>query len=671
MRYRPLTLLSQLSTSHNAIAFSLEWVWAVAINHLWQSTVFAALAFVVVLLLRNGTARARYALWLVASAKFVLPSVLLVSFASRLGVDFSWLQSADREHRPAIAQLTEPIEIVYITTESDAAYSSGSRPLYVVVSICWLIGFVVLLGGWIKKRLAFATAVRAGTPTHQGREAESLRRVASWMMLSRQVRLVVSPLIAEPGVWGTFRPTVVVPETMAGGLGEAELDAVMMHELVHVSRCDNLVSSLQMFLCCLFWFHPLVWLIEKELLVERESACDEKVVELCGAHGIYASSLLKVLKFCLGVRVAGVSAATGSNLKRRIDKIMANEVRTSMAWSHRVLIVAVATTAVAFSIASGLFSRDYVSAQSPGARRAGVPGGIAGGVPGGVDGGVPGGVEGGIPGGVESEQQVKDIEAELENAPVVSIQYKNTEEVPVNITEARLQFVQFRKGRDGSIAKSTDAYAVKGAVSVVNNTNRAIMGVVMEFRNRANKRLAYSHREPSILDPHGSAILQGWRWLDVTGDPSSLSVRVVGVRYEDGEYWGLIPPPPPPPPPPPRDKNSAGPPPPPPPDNTEPPSGDEGPSDLRKPGGPLRGKAIRRVEPTYPEAAKAAQITGAVVVEIEIDKEGNVAAARAISGHPLLRAAGVEAARQWQFEPTIVEGKAVKVIGSLTFNFSL
>jgi len=668
-----LTLLSQLSTSHNEIAFSQEWVWALAINHLWQSTVFAALAFAVVLLLRNGTARARYAVWLVASAKFVLPSLLLVSLASRAGIDFSWLQSADREHQPAIAQLTEPVEITYIESEGDAAHPGRSRPFYAAVSICWLIGFVVLLGGWIKKRRAFSAAVRAGTPAHQGREAESLRRVASWLMLRRQVRLVVSPLVTEPGVWGTFRPTVVVPETMACGLGEAELDAVMMHELVHVSRCDNLVSSLQMFLCCLFWFHPLVWLIDKELLVERESACDEKVVELCGAHGIYASSLLKVLKFCLGVRVAGVSAATGSNLKRRIDKIMANEIRTSIAWPHRVLIVAVAATAVAFSIASGLFSRDYVSAQVRDSRRAGVPGGISGGVPGGVGGGVPGGVEGGMSGGVESEQHAKDVEAELENAPVVSIEYKNAEGVPVNITEARLQYVQnygtYRRGRDGSFAKGDDAYAVKGAVTVVNNTNRAIMGVVMEFRNRTNKRLAYSHREPSILEPHGSAILQGWRWLDFGGDPSSLSVRIVGVRYEDGEYWGLIPPPPPPPPPPPREKNSAGPPPPPP-DNSGPPSGDEPPV-IRKSGGLLHGKAIRRVEPNYPEAAKAAQISGLVVVEIEIDKEGNVASARAISGHPLLRAAGVEAARQWQFEPTLVEGKAVKVVGSLTFNFSL
>jgi len=680
-----LTLLSQLSTSYSEIAISPEWVWALAINHLWQSTIFGALAFVVVLLLRKGTARARYAVWLVVSIKFVLPAVLIVSVAERLGADLSWLRPADHDKQPAIAQLAEPIEITYIESESDEPYSTKTRSFYAALTVVWLLGVVVLWGGWIRKRRAFSSAVRAGTAAHQGREAESLKRVSSWLMLGREVRLVVSPFITEPGVWGTFRPTVVVPETMAFGLSEAELDAVMMHELVHVSRYDNLVSSLQMFLCCLFWFHPLVWLIDKELLVERESACDEKVVELGGAHGIYASSLLKVLKFCLGVRVAGVSAATGSNLKRRIDKIMANEVRTRMAWSHRILIVAVALVAVAFSVAAGLFSRDHVSAQARGPR-GGVPGGVGGGVPGGVEGGVPGGVAGGVPGGgeggvpdeVEDEfavrQRVQEVAAELENAPVVLIQSKNAEGVPVNITEARLQFVRnngARKQRDGSIAKSYDAYAVKGAISVVNNTDRAIRGVVVEFKNRTNKRVAYSQREPSILEPHGSATLQGWRWLDVSGDPSTLTVRIAGVLYADGESWGLLPPPPPPPPPlpPARERRTAPGAPPPPPPKPEPPSADEQPP-VRKSGGLLQGNAIRRANPTYPDAAMEAKVSGAVVVEIEVDEEGNVASARAMSGHPLLQAASVEAARRWQFSPTMLDGKAVRVIGTLTFNFA-
>jgi TonB family protein len=92
---------------------------------------------------------------------------------------------------------------------------------------------------------------------------------------------------------------------------------------------------------------------------------------------------------------------------------------------------------------------------------------------------------------------------------------------------------------------------------------------------------------------------------------------------------------------------------------------------IRKSGGVLQGSATRRVEPVYPPLAKAARVSGAVVVEMTIDEEGNVMSARAISGHPLLKDAAVEAARGWTFSPTLLQGVSVKVIGTITFNFTL
>jgi TonB family protein len=77
------------------------------------------------------------------------------------------------------------------------------------------------------------------------------------------------------------------------------------------------------------------------------------------------------------------------------------------------------------------------------------------------------------------------------------------------------------------------------------------------------------------------------------------------------------------------------------------------------------------VEPAYPPLAKAAQVSGAVVVEVTIDEEGNVIASRAISGHPLLKDASVAAARGWKFSQTKLQGEPVKVIGTITFNFTL
>jgi TonB family protein len=92
---------------------------------------------------------------------------------------------------------------------------------------------------------------------------------------------------------------------------------------------------------------------------------------------------------------------------------------------------------------------------------------------------------------------------------------------------------------------------------------------------------------------------------------------------------------------------------------------------LRKSGGAIQGAAIRRVEPAYPPLAKAAQVSGSVVVEVTIDEDGNVISARAISGHPLLKDAAVAAAREWKFAGTQIDGKPVKVVGTITFNFSL
>ncbi|MEW6130013.1 MAG: TonB family protein [Acidobacteriota bacterium] len=88
-------------------------------------------------------------------------------------------------------------------------------------------------------------------------------------------------------------------------------------------------------------------------------------------------------------------------------------------------------------------------------------------------------------------------------------------------------------------------------------------------------------------------------------------------------------------------------------------------------GGIVNPMPIKRVEPAYPPLAKAARVSGAVVVEVTIDEAGKVIAARALSGHPMLKDAAVAAAQQWQFKPTVISGEISKVIGTITFKFNL
>jgi TonB family protein len=86
-------------------------------------------------------------------------------------------------------------------------------------------------------------------------------------------------------------------------------------------------------------------------------------------------------------------------------------------------------------------------------------------------------------------------------------------------------------------------------------------------------------------------------------------------------------------------------------------------------GGVVNGKAVSLPKPTYPPAAVAVRAEGSVNVQVTIDEEGNVIAAAAVSGHPLLRAAAVEAAKQAKFSPTLLSGEAVKVSGVIVYNF--
>jgi TonB family protein len=90
---------------------------------------------------------------------------------------------------------------------------------------------------------------------------------------------------------------------------------------------------------------------------------------------------------------------------------------------------------------------------------------------------------------------------------------------------------------------------------------------------------------------------------------------------------------------------------------------------VRKSGDVLQNTAIIRTRPIYPKAARAAAIKGAVTVEVTIDEDGGVLAARPISGPEELRQAAVAAARQWKWVPERVDRGRARVMGTITFNF--
>jgi TonB family protein len=87
-------------------------------------------------------------------------------------------------------------------------------------------------------------------------------------------------------------------------------------------------------------------------------------------------------------------------------------------------------------------------------------------------------------------------------------------------------------------------------------------------------------------------------------------------------------------------------------------------------GGVLNGKAVSLPLPPYPDAAAAVKASGAVNVQVVVDESGNVVSAIAVAGHPLLRAAAVDAARAATFSPVILNGEPARITGVVTYVFT-
>ncbi len=144
--------------------------------------------------------------------------------------------------------------------------------------------------------------------------------------LQRSIELRSLPASMEPGIFGLFRPVLLWPQAITARLEDMHLETVVAHEVCHVRRRDNLTAAIHMVVEAIFWFFPVVWWLESRLVEERERACDEEVLQLCGQRGVYAESILKVCEFCVESPLACVSGVTGADLKKRVVQIMTRPV---------------------------------------------------------------------------------------------------------------------------------------------------------------------------------------------------------------------------------------------------------------------------------------------------------------------------------------------------------
>jgi bla regulator protein blaR1 len=328
-------------------------------NHLWQSTVFAVVAGLLTLVLRKNQARARYWIWMAASLKFLIPLSLLVGIGGRLG----WLRTSDGIETGfsfAMDEFSQPFAQPTLPVKSHVAAAAASplaglwHLLPAIAGTLWLCGFVAVLFTWAARWWRMSSALRDGSPLHEGREVKALRRLERVGGIRQRIEIFLSRVSLEPGIFGIARPILVWPEGISARLDDAHVKAILAHEIGHVRRRDNLFASIHMLVEAIFWFHPLVWFLGTRLVEEREVACDEEVLELGSERQVYAESILKICEFCVGSPLACVSGVTGADLKKRIVRIMTAGASRKMDFGKKLFLGTAGFLAFAVPVAFGL-----------------------------------------------------------------------------------------------------------------------------------------------------------------------------------------------------------------------------------------------------------------------------------------------------------------------------
>jgi bla regulator protein BlaR1 len=316
-------------------------------NHLWQSTLVALAVGLLTALFRRDRAEVRYWLWFSASCKFFLPFSLLMD----LGRHFAPIAVANTVAEPAVSFRMEQFAQPFPTSLTPAFHATEGIAVWIPLMIfaVWVCGAGLIalmrLQGWRSIRAAVDSSVAID--------------------VSAVVEVRSSHGLLEPGVVGLFQPILLLPAGIVERLTPNQLKAVLAHESCHIRRRDNLTSSIHMIVEALFWFHPLVWWIGAHLMQERERACDEAVLRLGNEPHDYAEGILSVCKSYLESPLACVSGVTGSNLKQRIQAILAGRVAHDLTFAKKLTLAAVGMAMLALPMLIGSLSTPRLEAQSP------------------------------------------------------------------------------------------------------------------------------------------------------------------------------------------------------------------------------------------------------------------------------------------------------------------
>lgn len=574
-----------------------------------KATAIFGMGWLVTSAMYRASSASRHAVWAaVCVAALVLPVAQVVLPQTNVGW---WPQLSQWWPAPAAAAATATSSGEVLATVT-GSLQSMARPSVQwtpiqLMFLIWIAGVAYSIGRF---RIACRAVARLTSSTSPIQDAPLQSRadlIAGWLGVSRY-DLREGPPDLMPATWGTRNPVVVLP-SVAREWPKTRLDPVLVHELAHVQRHDASWLQLAHVMLAVWWMHPLAWVAARRLRVERERACDDLALAFGSRASEYASELVSLAGECGGTELT-LAMARRSQLEGRVMAILNPRVNRDGRTRVATALAAVLVLGIVPIASLRAVAAVFPSTQglTPQEQQ---PVRVGGGI------GVP-----------------KKITHVSPVYPEAAVQARAE---GVVIVEAVI-------GTDGNV---TDARVI---------------------------------RPVELLTDAAIAAVQQWKFtptlLNGQPVPVIMTVTVSFTLGEDGRPLSTPPPPPAPPAPPAPPTPPTGELPPPPPAPPAPPAPplpvwNEGDAALRIGGAIKEPKKLRDVRPIYPPIAASARVQGVVILEVRIDEDGRVTDARVIRPVAILDQAAIDAVMQWEYEPTVLNGRPVPVIMTVTVNFSL
>jgi beta-lactamase regulating signal transducer with metallopeptidase domain len=273
---------------------------------------------------RHTSAATRHLIWsltLVGTLLLPMVSIVLPGWTFTIGSAPKAADAApfvDRGNEFAASPSTP----ASVTVDADAP-PAGARRFNLswpaLIGVVYSGGVAVMLIALFVHRSSVRGCARRASDVGDPEWCRLLTECARGMGVRSEVRLLRSREQSMPMTFGIRRPSILIPAIAETWTGDRRR-AVILHELAHIARRDCLTQTLAFVACTLYWFHPAVWWVARRLQIERELACDDRVIAAGTRPREYAGHLLEIA-YSFGdhrVSAMAVSMARPQQLERRM-----------------------------------------------------------------------------------------------------------------------------------------------------------------------------------------------------------------------------------------------------------------------------------------------------------------------------------------------------------------